>query len=165
MASLLSESYELVASLGIKRADPGSEVRVNRYRGRQASTSGRRLWLGLLLVVLFLSHDVLMALESVVTPHASAAAMHHGAPPHAPQTAYIASHAATPAPDHPEQCGVGTTALPRGLAAFLHVAQMLPDGWSLDIAASPTQQRAALVWEEPHWPPGTLRALWQVYRI
>ena len=138
---------------------------MNRYRGRQASTSGSRLWLGLLLVVLFLSHDVFMAMESVVTPHASAAAMHRRAPSHASQTADVASHAATPAPDHPQQCGVGTTALPRGLAAFLSIAQTLPASWSLDIAASPTHQRAALVWEEPHWPPGTLRALWQVYRI
>ena len=139
---------------------------MNRYRGRQASPSGRWLWLGLLLVVLLLSHDVLMALESVVTPHASAAAMHHGAPPYASQMAQVATHAAAPAPEHPEHCGIGTTALPRGLATFPHVSQvLLPAAWSLDGIASVTQQRAVLVWEEPHWPPGMLRALWQVYRI
>lgn len=139
---------------------------MNRYRDKQTSTTGHWLWIGLLLVALFLSHDVLMALESVVAPHASAAAMHRDVPPYASQTVHVPSHAAAPAPEHPEQCGVGTSALPRGLAAFPHVAQVLPvAGWTLDSAASLTQQRATFVWKEPHWPPGTLRALWQVYRI
>lgn len=139
---------------------------MNRYRGRQAGTSGRWLWIGLLLVVLFLSHDVVMSLENVVTPHASAAAMHRDMPLDTSQTVHSPSHVAAPAPEHPEQCGVGTTALPRGLATFPQVSQvLLPADWSLDGAASEKQQRAALVWEEPHWPPGKRRALWQVYRI
>lgn len=139
---------------------------MNRYRDKQTSASGHWLRIGLLLVVLFLSHDVLMALESVVTTPASATAMHHDVPLYASQTAHVPSHAAAPASEHPEQCGVGASALPRGLAAFPHVARVLPAAsWNLVSADSPTQQCAALVWEEPHWPPGTLRALTQVYRI
>lgn len=139
---------------------------MSQDRDRQANMVRHWLRLGLLLVVVFLGHDVLMALEARAAPHSIVEAMHDGASAHATPDTHTAPHAASPQSEHPGQCGVGTTALPRGLAAFPHVVQvLLPVDWSLDGIAALTQQRAALVWEEPHWPPGTQRALWQVYRI
>lgn len=138
---------------------------MNRYRNKEGSPSGRWLQLGLLLVMLFVGHDVLMARASMASPHVATEAVHLAVPSHATRDARASPDDAAPETEHPEQCGVGTTALPPGLATFPHVAQVLTAGWCLDGAATPMTQRAALVWEEPYWPPDTLRALWQVYRI
>lgn len=138
---------------------------MNQHRNKEGNPSERWLQLGLLLVMLFVGHDVLMTRESMASPRVATEAVRLAVPSHATRDAHASSDDAAPEHEHPEQCGVGTTALPPGLATFPHVAQELPAGWCLDGAATPMPQRAALVWEEPHWPPDTLRALRQVYRI
>jgi hypothetical protein len=65
---------------------------------------------------------------------------------------------------HPRFCGVSGTALLErvsllGIPSF--TASLPATAWDL---SAPGHVKAFL-WEEPRWPPGTLRALLQVYRI
>jgi hypothetical protein len=103
--------------------------------------------------------------------HASIAAMapatgeiHRHSPPHAVVDMTAALALGHPESPHPIVCGIGGTAL------FQTVDQVgVPD---LNVAATiaPSHFPASahfrtLLWEEPRWPPGTRRALLQVYRI
>lgn len=136
------------------------------YGGKPVERQLSWLPLGLLLVALFLGHDALMATEAVAAPHVADEETHHAARPHAPQQDTPGLPGSAPEPGHPEQCGIGLSALPRSSNDFPVFDEALPSGnWCTAFPAPAIGRREALVWEEPHWPPGTLRALSQVYRI
>jgi hypothetical protein len=120
---------------------------------------------GLLIVLALLGHDLLMASHAPVAAMAPATDVLHQHGPAQPMvdmmTALSHGHRESP---HPSVCGTGGTAL------FPQVDQLgTPDlNPAAAIAASqfPTSAHVTtLLWEEPRWPPGTRRALLQVYRI
>jgi hypothetical protein len=120
---------------------------------------------GLLVVLALLGHDLLMASHVPVAATAPATDVLHQHGPAQPMvdmmTALSHGHRESP---HPSVCGTGGTAL------FPQVDQLgTPDlNPAAAIAASqfPTSAHVTtLLWEEPRWPPGTRRALLQVYRI
>jgi hypothetical protein len=121
---------------------------------------------GLLLVVSFLGHDLLMAGEMLAAPLPQAGSAHHGPGAHAPRSDTHAPQSHEPIPEHPDNCHIGQSAIPRSDDAFDQADQQLAAAHSLvhDTAVANPLAGAAL-WEEPHWPPATLRALCQVYRI
>ena len=131
-----------------------------RYRIVQPS-----LWLqGLLIVLALLGHDLLMASHAPVAAMAPTSVIHQHSPADAmvDMTAAL-QHGQRESP-HPSVCGIGGTAL------FPSVDQLgVPDlTAAAAIAASHFPASAhsrTLLWEEPRWPPGTHRALLQVYRI
>ena len=124
------------------------------------------LWLqGLLIVLALLGHDLLMASHAPVAamaPARDARHQHHST--HAEVDVTAALPHGHPESPHPSVCGIGGTAL------FPPVDQLdLPD---LNAAAATAACQLpaavltrAVLWEEPRWPPGTRRALLQVYRI
>jgi hypothetical protein len=112
---------------------------------------------GLLLVVLFLGHDTLMAAEALAMPR-HAARMEAG--DHHP----LAVEGLPPA-EHPDTCGIGqSAAVPTGQTLLLALTPKVGMSFTTPLlpAACATSN---LVWEEPHWPPGRLRSLIQVYRM
>lgn len=124
--------------------------------------------LGLLLVVLMLGHDALMAVEAMAGPHGAGATVHHGGSGSAQDDALSSHRDPAPLPAHPEQCSVSMEAVVRSPDASrmaqlpLPATQVMPVIITLERA--PGWDRAA-TWQEPHWPPGRLRAVTQVYRI
>lgn len=121
--------------------------------------------LSLLLVMLFLGHDVFMAAEAAA-PSAIASAVPHESAAHVVGSDSLAAHSQHPDSEHPSNCGVGQSALPRSANDLDQRAlgQVMVD--LLLSPHAPTAERShCTVWEEPYWPPGTLRALFQVYRI
>jgi hypothetical protein len=134
------------------------------------STRGRPSWprLGLLLVALFLGHDLLMAAEVAAVPPHETPVAHHASSEQAGAGMLLASHSSRPAPGHPEQCRIGQAAVSpntdsdAGDGAGLGRAALT----SVTLPNTPGGTRhKSFAWKEPHWPPGTLRALVQVYRI
>jgi hypothetical protein len=127
-----------------------------------------RQWslLGLLLVVSFLGHDLLMAVEAHAAPRPGAGFAHHRSGAYAPRSDIHARQTHEPTPEHPNNCSIGQSAVPRSDDAFDQADQGVAAARSLvyDAAAANPHTGTAL-WEEPRWPPGTLRALFQVYRI
>jgi hypothetical protein len=122
--------------------------------------------LGLLLVASFLGHDLLMAGEVLAAPVREAGAARHGSGAHAPRGDTHAPQTHESAPEHPANCHIGQLAVPRSDDAFDHAEQKLATAASVvDDAAIAAPHTGAALWEEPRWPPGTLRALFQVYRI
>lgn len=124
------------------------------------------LWLeGLLVVLALLGHDLLMASGVPVAAMTTARAeRHQHLSTHAEVDVTAALSHGHPESPHPSVCGIGGTALfppvdqlgvPELSAAAAIAACHLP-------AAVHTR---AFLWEEPRWPPGTRRALLQVYRI
>jgi hypothetical protein len=118
----------------------------------------------LLLVVSFFGHDLLMTAAAVAKTPETAAAHHapassaHGATPTLPRL-----HG--PPTEHPENCRIGQFAVPRGDA----FGRIDPDlaatpGFAASIM-SPAAAPRTHMWREPGWSPGTLRALFQVYRM
>jgi hypothetical protein len=132
-------------------------------------TRGRPSWplLGLLLVALFLGHDLLMAAEVAAAPPHETPVAPHASPDRAGAEIMPASRGSDPAPGHPEQCRIGQTAVSpttdgdAGDAARPGRAALT----SVTLANTLGGTRHKPFAEEPHWPPGTLRALWQVFRI
>jgi hypothetical protein len=123
------------------------------------------LWFqGLLIVLALLGHDLLMASHVPVGAMVPAPGVLHQ---HSPAHALVDVTASLPDghPESPHQsvCGIGGTAL------FPSVDQVgVPDLNAATIAPSHFPASAhsrTLLWEEPCWPPGTRRALLQVYRI
>jgi hypothetical protein len=123
--------------------------------------------LGLLLVALFVGHDLLMASGVAAAPRHATPVAHHDSRGHDPITTTSLSQSSDPEPRHPAQCRIGLIAISpnadgddAGSAGLGHatIASALPSAFSSD-------RYERFVWEEPHWPPGTLRALVQVYRI
>lgn len=131
---------------------------------RDRQYSGVRHWplLGLLLVVSFLGHDLLMAASAAAEPTAA----HHSStlPAHG-KSAAAQQRDGTPS-NHPANCRIGQSAVPRSDDALGHgnpdlVAAL---GRVASIPA-PGAHAGAFLREEPRWPPGTRRALFQVYRL
>ena len=139
---------------------------MSEQQGEQSIRRRRwSLW-GLLLVGLFLSHDAFMAAEAVAIPHAGAMPVAHIVGlPHQPHDGGTWQRSA-PEPEHPVNCGIGQSATPR----------TSDDAASADGALTPLSSALfgclltdrhlpPAAGEEPHWPPGTQRALFQVYRL
>jgi hypothetical protein len=127
-----------------------------------------RQWslLGLLLVVSFLGHDLLMAGEMLAAPLPQVGSARHGSGAHAPRSDTHAPQRHEPTPEHPDNCHIGQLAVPRSDDAFDQADPELAAAHTLvHDAAVATPHIGAALWEEPRWPPGTFRALFQVYRI
>ncbi len=125
----------------------------------------RSLWLhGLFIVLALLGHDLLMATHAPVVAMAPATGvLHQHSPAHAAADMTAELPNGQPESPHPSVCGIGGTAL------FQTVDQVgVPDLNAATIAPShflTSAHSRTLLWEEPRWPPGTHRALLQVYRI
>jgi hypothetical protein len=121
--------------------------------------------LGFLLVLSFLGHDLLMAAETAAVPLPETGTAHHSSNRHAPSGEPPTLQTDGPVSEHPENCRIGQSAVPRSGDPFERADRdfIAPDCVVGTIATS--AQAGAFLWQEPHWPPGTLRALFQVYRI
>jgi hypothetical protein len=127
-----------------------------------------RQWplLGLLLVVSFLGHDLLMTEEVMAAPRPEAGSAHHRSGAHASLSDTHAPQTHEPTPEHPDNCHIGQLAIPRLDDGFDQANHELAAAHSLVKDATIASPRVgAALWEEPRWPPGTLRALFQIYRI
>jgi hypothetical protein len=135
-------------------------------RGEQTLSTYPWPLIGVLLVALFLGHDMVMTSEAVAAPRHATSVSHRISRPYTHIDATTPSHSSNPDPAHPLHCSIGLSAIPpngneadpadRGHAAVAGVTVT-------SAPASGRQQPVA--WKEPHWPPGTLRAIFQVYRI
>jgi hypothetical protein len=123
------------------------------------------LWFqGLLIVLALLGHDLLMASHASVAAMASAMDELHHISTHAVVDVAAAPAFGHPESPHPSVCGIGGTAL------FPPSDQLGVPNLTVAAAIALTHlpgsaHARTLLWEEPRWPPGTLRALIQVYRI
>jgi hypothetical protein len=117
-------------------------------------------WLaGILLVLALLGHDTFMASAAHAEP-----AAHEHEHAHQPAAAVVAIPDAGHQPGHPTACGVGGTAIPTSahlidLSGLAETAKVTSVDLNLTV---PLWIGGA---DEPFWPPGTRRALLQVYRI
>jgi len=125
-----------------------------------------RQWplLGLLFVLSFLGHDLLMvaATAAVLLPETGTA--HHSSIRHASNGETPTLQTDGPISEHPKNCRIGQSAVPRSGDPFERAGR---DFIALDCVVGTIATGAhagTFLWEEPHWPPGTLRALFQVYR-
>lgn len=135
---------------------------------RSGTRQGRRWqWplLGFLLIVLMLGHDALMAADALVAPHRGEATHHPAQGNSVRDDVRPAHHDPDSLPAHPDQCSVSIEALVRNPDDAAHMAQYpRPVAQAtVKVARAPRWNWAA--WQEPHWPPGRLRAVTQVYRI
>jgi hypothetical protein len=121
---------------------------------------------GFLLVALFLGHDAFMAAEARAMPRLFMKGMHHTSSVCSISADPGARETTAPASGHPENCRIGQSALTRSDGATVGATSLAsPISGSLDRGAFAPGTTRSLIWEEPYWPPGTRRALWQVYRI
>ena len=129
------------------------------HRGGQRMRRQERRVLGLLLVVMFLGHDAFMATEALAAPFPVAGAAHHGSGPHTLASDALGS-------GHPGNCRIGQSAHPRSADELDRLGHLLTAVDPFVAIGDLLESHAgSVVWEEPQWPPGTLRALFQVYRI
>jgi hypothetical protein len=126
---------------------------------------GGRQWLllGLLLILAFLGHDLLMAAEAMTAPIATTTAHEsHAAPAHDPETASLQHGDRS---GLPVTCQIGQRAAPRSGDDPAPVDRDVASALGVvGIPAAPSAS-AVVAWDEPRWPPGALRAWLQVYRI
>jgi hypothetical protein len=120
---------------------------------------------GLLIVLALLGHDLLMAAHAPVAAMAPATDALHQHGPAQPMVSVMTalSHGHRESP-HLSVCGTGGTAL------FPTIDQLGTPDLNPAAAICPSQVPSSAhvriqLWEEPRWPPGTRRALLQVYRI
>ena len=132
--------------------------------GKRRIRAWQRPVLGMLLVVSFLGHDLLMAAEAVAAPSPPAGTAHHGRGQPAAHVDMPARQHHEPPREHPENCRIGQSAVAQSANPFARGNQdlLISDG-IVDIVIG-AHDDGAFLWEEPHWPPSTLRALFQVYR-
>jgi hypothetical protein len=134
--------------------------------GRQRIGIWQWPFLGALLVVSFLGHDLLMATEAAAAPLPAGGGTHHGIDLPASRVEMPAWQSHGPTPEHPENCRIGQSAVAQSADPFARghhdLAISVANVGSL---VSASGDDGAFLWEEPHWPPGTLRALFQVYRM
>ena len=123
-------------------------------------------WLGLLLVLLFLGHDLLMAFEASAAPaHESGTARHatngHGLSHPSPGVV-----SGDREEHHPDGCGVGQLAAPR-IANETGRSAAIPNAspWGVESPGLRAYDEWPALWQEPGWPAAIQRALIQVYRI
>jgi hypothetical protein len=134
--------------------------------GRQRSRVLQGRFLGVLLVVSFLGHDLLMAAEAGTAPLPVGGRGHHVIDGHAERANTPAWQSAGSTSEHPENCRIGQSAVARSADSFERGDQDRPISDRIVRARfSAYGDDSAFLWEEPYWPPGTLRALFQVYRI
>jgi hypothetical protein len=123
-------------------------------------------WLaGILLTLILLGHDGIMATAAHAepAPTTQAHAQVH-APSEQPATPAVAAADYSHQPGHPAACGVAGTAVPTSAhrLALTDVGETAKiTAVDLNRTTSPSIGGA----DEPFWPPGTRRALLQVYRI
>ena len=132
-----------------------------------AQTPSRPPWplLGLMLVVLVLIHDVLMASEALAAPHRLMARAQQTMASSMPRE-HLAPSSSAPGPAHPENCQIGLSGILPTADDMAGDVQGAPvSAVFSSITPLPTWRSGGFVWPEPHWPPGTQRALFQVYRI
>jgi hypothetical protein len=139
---------------------------VSWWTNRQSEK--RRYWLhvGLLLVLLFLGHDLLMAVETAAAPVLGAETAHHAMPGHGTSDAFSAAEAGDREPAHPDDCGVVQLVALRtadDTDPIAAVSSALP--WSVERIAVLAHDGRIAAWQEPGWAAGVRRALIQVYRI
>jgi hypothetical protein len=136
-------------------SDRGSQ----RIRGRQ--------WplFGLLLVTSFLGHDLLMAAYAIgASP--SRAAWDHGSASHSTEVGWFALPRHESMPEHLEHCRIGLSAALRGDDPFELADQVwVVSAGVVGAGIADVVRPNPLAWEEPHWPPGIVRAFLHVYRI
>ena len=140
---------------------------MGRFAQRTRSLAWRR-WplVGLLLALAFLGHDLLMAADAKAEGSADhSPAVHHRTAIHPETDAADPLRIESWETNHPAGCEVGMLAAPptggdpdllAGLAAI--------DG-PITATVAPLAHCPGAAWGEPTWPPGTRRALVQVYRI
>lgn len=122
--------------------------------------------LGMVLVLLFLTHDLTMAAEGVLASPAHDGRLAKQAsrlPPAGVGLEMVPSWLTTPRNHHPNECGIGQQAVRQardGLAVartplrFVSLETRVP-------GASEVSARSI----DPTWPPGRMRAILQVFRI
>lgn len=136
------------------------------YRGGQRISVRQWPLLGLLLVVLFLSHDVLMASQAEATSlHQPGAAQHPSDDASAASGENPGIHHSAPDPDHPENCSIIQSGLFRSSDECDRVDHFAATLGGFTVSNIPQTTTDPVEWEEPHWSPGTLRAIFQVYRV
>ena len=125
-----------------------------------------RCWpIGLLLVMAFLGHDLLMATESSAAPYQRPALDLHVSHD-AVNTDDFARESGQSQPDHPESCDVVRRVVPRNadetsLLNFTKSTMSAPITYQVALIHAVT----STMWQEPPWPPGAMRSFLQVYRI
>lgn len=153
----------------MKRAGFRLEALMIEHRRTRQTWRRRLSLLGLMLVLLMLGHDALMASEALAATQGQQPGAHHASvsPVNSGHEHVLpADHNAPSTPPHPDQCSVGFVALVRGANEAPALAHLpLPVAMVAAVAAPVSALGHTPVWKEPHWPPGTLRALTQVYRI
>jgi hypothetical protein len=116
----------------------------------------------LLIVLALLGHDFLMATVAHAAPEAPVFVQHDHA---------LATHAVPSLntlddkhPPHPAMCGGTGSAVPytgpRDVLAHQAMPAMVADLLQGECVGSSVSS-----WQEPRWPPGTSRALLQVFRV
>ena len=121
--------------------------------------------LGLLIVLFVLGHDVLMASEARALPHQGTAPGHQMMPMPAPAEDVAPQHS-VPGPEHPENCQIGLSAMLTAVELLSGAHQGAPlNAVGTDLSLLLTWRPGGFAWPAPHWPPGRLRALFQVYRL
>jgi len=126
----------------------------------------RSFWFhGLLLILALLGHDLLMANVAHATPVPSlATTTHQHGLADQPLTVDAASPHEDHQPDHPRDCST-TGAAVAGYGYQFDVIDLGVRAVAVDRALAAAVEPSAPRWQEPFWPPGTRRALLQVYRI
>ena len=121
---------------------------------------------GFLIVLALLGHDLLMTWHGPVAAVAPATTdeLHHHNPTHAVVDVPAALPLGHPETPHPSVCGIGGTALFPPVDQF-GAADLSTLAVMTACHVSTAAHTRTFLWEEPHWPPGTRRALLQVYRI
>ena len=133
--------------------------------GRQRIGIWQWPFLGVLLVVSFLGHDLLMATKAVAAPLRAGGGMHHGIDLPASRAEMPAWQTHGSTPEHPENCRIGQPEMAQSADPFSRGNHDLTISNGIVGILVGAHSDGAFLWEEPHWPPGTLRALYQVYRI
>jgi hypothetical protein len=133
---------------------------------RQSEKKQSWLHVSLLLVLLFLGHDLLMAVETVAAPARGAEIADHAMPGHGTFDAISGVEASEREPAHPDDCGVVQLVALRTADdsdPIADISRALP--WSVERLAVLTHDARIAAWQEPGSAAGARRALIQVYRI
>jgi hypothetical protein len=123
-------------------------------------------WLGLLLALLFLGHDLLMAVEATAAPAHGAGTARHATDGHGTLHPSSGVDGSDREEHHPEGCGVGQVVAPR-IADESDWSADIPSAsvWGIESLRLLAFDERPVLWQEPRWPAGIQRALFQVYRI
>jgi hypothetical protein len=129
-------------------------------------TMSRYPWpcIGVLLVALILGHDGLMAAAAVAAPRHAREAQEH-ARPRTIERLTLSLNDSGPASDHSETCRIGLSAVPRTTNDDVGADRERTAIAALMVPGLHSKSDVAFSRAEPRWPPGTLRAFFQVYRL